>query len=222
MEFNFENFLLEFDFNKQYKQLAEYALSIDVKDLSRDRDFLLILHETAKNKNYKALESCPEPKNPILKALLLEQLARGYFFGIGVIKSYKKCFEYASNILYASRDAKYYTGFMYLHGHYLDQDYNHAFKLLIASAMQGDAEAHQLIGNMNELGLGMPINKPLAYAWYNIASNLKPDKEEFKKKRDDLEIQLTNKEIDFAQNIASELIDSNYRKLRSLGFLLDY
>ena len=222
MEFNFENFLLNFDYSGKYTSPSEYIGSINLNDAKKDSDFLFKLHECVKNKNYKALVSLTEPKNPKLRIILLEQLARAYFFGSGVIKSYKKSYEYASQVSHVSSDSKYFIGFMYLHGHYLDQNFNNAFKLLIASAMEGDAEAHQLIGNMNELGLGMPINKPLAYAWYNIASNLKPNKEEFKKKRDDLEIQLTNKEIDFAQNIASELIDSNYRNLRSLGFLLEY
>ena len=111
---------------------------------------------------------------------------------------------------------------MYLNGHYVKKDYSKAFEFLIASALQRNPEAHDLLGDMNASGLGVTYNKPIVYVWYNLSWNLKPKKDEYKKKRNDLEAEKTNKEIDFAQNIASELIDSNYRKLRSLGFLLDY
>ena len=230
MKFNFEDFLANFDYDEKHDSILSIATDYlieygDPATLSdNDRECISIMGEAASNSlDFKKIENLPEPDTPILQILVRELLLHAYYFGsYGCIKSYKKCFELASQIAHVSRAAQWCLGYMYLNGHYVDKDYNKAFEFLIASALQRNAEAHDLLGDMNSLGLGIPINKPMAYAWYNLACYLEPKKEEFKKKRNDLEAELTNKEIDFAQNIASELIDSNYRKLRSLGFLLDY
>ena len=230
MKFDFEDYLANFDYDKKHDSIlsiaTEYMIEYgDPASLSdNDREFGSIIREIASNSlDFKKLENLPEPDTPIFQILVRDLLLHAYFFGsYGCIKSYKKSFDLASQIAHVSRAAQWCLGFLYLNGHYVEKDYSKAFKFLIAAALQRNAYAHDLLGDINVLGLGVPINKPMAYAWYNLACYLAPKKEEYKKKRNDLEKELTNKEIDFAQNIASELIDSNYRKLRSLGFLLDY
>jgi|688.fasta_scaffold250502_2 TPR repeat protein len=230
MKFDFEDYLANFDYDEKHDDIIKIATEYmdeygDPSSLSNnDRELALIFSELSTNSlGFKKLESLPEPDTPIFQVLVRELLLHAYFFGsFGCIKSYKKSFDLASQIAHVSRAAQWCLGFLYLNGHYVEKDYSKAFKFLIAAALQRNAYAHDLLGDINVLGLGVPINKPMAYAWYNLACYLAPKKEEYKKKRNDLEKELTNKEIDFAQNIASELIDSNYRKLRSLGFLLDY
>jgi hypothetical protein len=103
-EFNFENFLANFDYDEKHDSIlsiaTEYMIEYgDPASLSdNDREFGSILREIASNSlDFKKLENLPEPDTPIFQILVRDLLLHGYYFGsYGCIKSYKKCFELAS------------------------------------------------------------------------------------------------------------------------------
>ncbi len=68
-------------------------------------------------------------------------------------------------------EAIYQLGMAYLYGRGTIQNYKYALQRFEQAARLNNTEAQYLLGIMHRDGMGVPVNKPLAYAWLNVAAS---------------------------------------------------
>ena len=159
-------------------------------------------------------------KSRLVRVWATQALMKGYFFGgKGYYQDYGKSYEYSKEIEHISSDATYCVGYMYLYGYFLEKNYQKAFEYLICSAMSGDAEAHDLLGDIYKDGLGLPIDNSLAFAFYNIACSLRPKKDNWREKREAFMKSISIDDLNKGQMLTSMIVDSKYHKLFDIGVL---
>src|SRR5689334_2556684 len=62
------------------------------------------------------------------------------------------------------------AGQQYFYGDGKRKNYVRAFPLLLDAAYLGDAHCQNLVGYCYDLGLGVEVNKQLAFYWYKFAA----------------------------------------------------
>ena len=219
--FSLADFLARYDFNSSYKSGMDLFMEVANSDLLSVSDKQIVRNLASQDKSdyLKSTNAIALLKADSRELQLCgdEILMSNYFFGSnGSLQDYAKVYEIASRISHFSRDAQYYLGKMYLSGFFVERSYKKAAELLVAAAIQGDAEAFLSLHKIYSEGLDVEINLPFAFAFLNVAYCLKPKKEEWKEMRDSLSKQLNNNEINLGQQISNKLMESNYRDLPTL------
>jgi len=103
--------------------------------------------------------------------------------------------------------AQYNLGRMYDYR----EDYKEAVKWYRLAAEQGNAEAQNNLGLMYDLGLGVIVDKVIAYMWYNSAASQEHYAEYAKENKDMLAKQMTASQIEEAQRLARQCVKNNYK-----------
>ncbi len=217
-EFSLKNFLDTYEYDSKDLSAAGFLSRINKEDLTTSDNRILNQAVKANDKTdfYKSsnLNAFINADCRELQLIGYQTLMSNYFWGSnGYLKDYGKVYEIASRISNFSRDAQFLLGELYLNGFFVEKNYKKAKELLIAAAIQGDAEANISLYKIYSEGLDVEVNKPFASACLNIAVYLRPKKTEWKDRRDDFSASLSSDEINLAQKISNELIDSNYRNL---------
>ncbi|WP_418067368.1 tetratricopeptide repeat protein, partial [Sedimenticola hydrogenitrophicus] len=84
-------------------------------------------------------------------------------------------------------------------------NYEESLKWFKMAAYQGDSIAQFLVGEMYENGQGTGKDLVRAYAWYSLAASGKYPSEKYIKKRNELEIRLTQKQRLGAESLIKQL-----------------
>jgi TPR repeat protein len=101
-------------------------------------------------------------------------------------------------------------GLMYERGHGVAQDYKEAVRWWTLAAQQGDADAQTNLGVMYGLGKGVLQDNIRAHMWLNIAA-VGGDKNSLNN-REILARKMTAQQIEQAQRMARECMNSNFKK----------
>jgi TPR repeat protein len=211
------------EFNQKFKNWVSASERGDYSDPDSPL-FSQIKSDFSKNAEFlndpASIQVMFTARSRLVQVWACQLLMLSYFHGSkGFIQDYGKSYEYAKKIENVCPTAIYVTGFLYLKGYYLEQDYRKAWEYLICSAICRDAEAHDLLGDMYRDGLGVVVDQALAFAFYNIACSLRHDKEDWRHKRDSFSRSLPAPILNKGHSLASNILDSNYHKLVEICLL---
>lgn len=99
------------------------------------------------------------------------RLGKLYANGEGVLVNRTeavKWFEKAAR--HGNSEAQFLYALALLEGHGVVQDYQAALNWIVKPANDGNPEAQYRLGQMYHFGIGTPVNKAMAYMWFNLAA----------------------------------------------------
>ena len=138
-------------------------------------------------------------------------LGEVYENGNGVKRDYKEALRwYLLAAKQGHAEAQKNIGKMYSAGRGVIQDYKQAVYWLKLAAKQGNDRAQYLIGLMYSLGNGLPKDFIRAHMWLNISA-VNGDKDSLTV-RDDLATDMSPWQVEQAQRMARECMNSNFKK----------
>lgn len=125
--------------------------------------------------------------------------------GLVSLKDITNCAKQGSSV------AQYMLGTLYFNGNEVPRNYKKAFEWISKAAEQGDKSAQSSLGFDYYNGWGVQKNHVLAYMWWSL-SYVNEDEPITKKNLDDLENELSPKELAKAQDMASDWLAKHERK----------
>lgn len=133
-----------------------------------------------------------------------------YYNGQGVPKDYDAALVWLNLAANKGHDiAQFNLAVMYDTGTGIDQDFVEAAKWYRLAANQGHARAQLNLGAMYENGDGVEKDINRAHIWFNIASSMGDDNAV--EKLEQVEKLMTTAQIDSAQLLAGQCVDSEYQ-----------
>lgn len=110
--------------------------------------------------------------------------------------------------------AQYNLGLLYASGLGVTHDYQAALKWHRLAAGQGHAGAQNALAQMYAKGHGVPQDSVRAHLWYSVAveSSTAGSKDELMKDRDNLASRMTPAQIQKADVLATQCLESNFKK----------
>ena len=134
-----------------------------------------------------------------------------YYEGKGVAQDYKEAVHwYKLAAQQGDHFAQFNLGSMYEKGQGVARDYKEALRLYKLAAKQNDKKAQVELGAIYYLGKGVLQDYARAHMWFNIAAA--DGDSEGAKYRDELTRMLTAQQVELAQRMARECMNSNFTK----------
>lgn len=128
-----------------------------------------------------------------------------YRYGEGVKVDFKKAFSlYSAALEGGHEEAICELGLMHYRGFYVPQNYNRSMEMAKTGGMKGLPICQILLAIQYKFGEGPEQSYEKALAWYTLASISNTDARQFK---EDLQITLSNEQINASQKIATELFE---------------
>jgi len=133
-----------------------------------------------------------------------------YYEGTGVAQDYKEAARwYKLAAQQGDHFAQFNLGSMYEKGQGLAQDYKEAVRLYRLAAKQNSNRAQVNLGTMYYLGTGVLQDYARAHMWFNIAAA--DGASEGAKNRDVVAGKMTAQQVEQAQRMARECMNSNFK-----------
>ena len=133
-----------------------------------------------------------------------------YYSGQGVPQDYDAALVWLNIAANSGHDvAQYNLGIMYDNGIGIDQDFSEAAKWYRLAANQGHARAQLNLGAMYKNGDGVKKDISRAHLWFNIASSMGDN--DAAENLQQVELLMTVEQMDDAQLLAGQCVDSDYQ-----------